>query len=139
MTSPQLENLVRIGALKPEPYDRKEFENLVRSGRVRLRDAHNAALSGESRFDLAYNAAHALALAALRSRGYRTDKRYFVFQCLPHTLGLGPEIWRVLALCHERRNKIEYEGLYDIEEQLITDLITAADRLLVAVEQLESP
>jgi hypothetical protein len=57
----------------------------------------------------------------------------------PHTLGLGPEVWRVLALCHERRNKIEYEGLYDIEERLIADLIAAADGLLVAVEQLESP
>lgn len=48
----------------------------------------NATLAIESRFDLAYNAAHALALAALRARGYRSDNRYVVFQALPHTLGL---------------------------------------------------
>jgi hypothetical protein len=43
----------------------------------------------ESRFDLAYNAAHALCLAALRWHGYRPTNRYIVFQGLPHTLGLA--------------------------------------------------
>jgi hypothetical protein len=28
---------------------------------------------------------HALALTALRRQGYRSDKRYLVFQCLAHT------------------------------------------------------
>ena len=39
----------------------------------------------ESRFDLAYNPSHALALANLRWHGYRSDIRYIVFQCLQHT------------------------------------------------------
>ncbi len=55
--------------LRAEPPDKKEFEGLVRSGRARLRDALNTTLSIESRFDLAYNAAHALRLAALRWHG----------------------------------------------------------------------
>ena len=55
-------------------------------GRVRLRDAQNLELGVESRFDLAYNAAHAYSLAALRWHGYRSGNRYTVFQCLPHTL-----------------------------------------------------
>ena len=46
----------------------------------------------ESRFDLAYGAAHALCLAALRHHGYRASKRYIVFQILPDTLGLVPEV-----------------------------------------------
>jgi hypothetical protein len=37
-----------------------------RSGLARLKDAANAGLLLEGRFDLAYNAAHALCLAALR-------------------------------------------------------------------------
>jgi len=41
-----------------------EFDGLLRSGRVRLRDAGNGSLGLESRFHLAYNPAHALALAA---------------------------------------------------------------------------
>jgi hypothetical protein len=136
MTSDNLENLAKVGQLKREPADAREFEGLCRSARVRLADAHNAALSIESRFDLAYNAAHSLALAALRWHGYRSDKRYTVFQCVPHTLGLGPEVWRVLALCHDRRNLAEYEGYLEIDGQLVADLLKATDALLAKVETL---
>jgi hypothetical protein len=95
-----------------------------------LHDAHNAALSLESQFDLAYNAAHALCLAALRRKGYRPSNRYIVFQVLPHTLGLGPEVWRVLDKCHNTRNLGEYEGLLDVNARLVADLITATQRVL---------
>ena len=95
MASP-LENLSGPGkALAAEPPDPEEFAGLKRSRLVRLKDAENASNSLESRFDLAYNAAHALSLAALPWHGYRPSKRYIVFQVLPHTLGLGPEVWRV--------------------------------------------
>jgi hypothetical protein len=126
MTSPNLENLVKTGQLKREPGNQREFDGLVRSAGARLADARKHTLSIESRFDLAYNAAHALALAALRWNGYRSDNRYIVFQCLAHTLGLGPEVWRVLALCHQRRNRGEYEGFLEIDEQLVNDLVAAA-------------
>lgn len=53
-SSSPLDNLVRIGQLKPEPPDRDEFAGLLRSGRLRLEDAANQALSIESRFDLGY-------------------------------------------------------------------------------------
>lgn len=64
MPQRQLENLVGKG-LKVETSNDDEVENLLRSGERRLNDAENATLSIESRFDLAYNAAHALSLAAL--------------------------------------------------------------------------
>ncbi len=132
MTSPSesLERLARIGSLKLEPAHQKEFDGLLRAGRVRLDDARITSLSTESRFDLAYNASHAFALAALRYHGYRSENRYMVFQCLPHTLGVGDEVWRVLALCHERRNRAEYEGDIDIDDQLVIDLIKAAGLVL---------
>ncbi len=139
MTSPELENLVRIGKLHREPCSTREFDGLVKSGTARLSDAANSALSLESRFDLAYNAAHALALAALRHRGYRSDNRYIVFQMLPHTLGLSPATWRVLAKGHERRNLAEYEGVIDTDERLVTDLLAAGRTLLAAVESLRAP
>lgn len=130
-----LENLVRSGGLKAEPPDRKECEGLLRSAVDRLRDAHNPALSFASRFDLAYNAAHALALTALRLQGYRSDKRYLVFQCLVHTLDVGKVQARLFALCHERRNLAEYEGYMDVDEALLADLLAAVDALLMLVEQ----
>jgi len=89
MNSPQLDNLIKIGSLKTEPYDKREFDNLLRSARNRLLDAQRLELSLESRFDLAYNAAHALSLAALRRHGCRSDNRYLVFRCLQHTVGLA--------------------------------------------------
>lgn len=136
MSSEALDNLVKLGHFKKEPGDQSEFDGLVRSATARLADSENASLSIESRFDLAYNAAHALALAALRWHGYRSDKRYFVFQCIPHTLGLGPEVWRVLSLCHERRNLAEYEGYLELDEQLVGELLTATKTLKSKLEAL---
>ena len=136
MTSPNLENLARIGKLKKDAVSQAEFDGLVRSGRARLTDARTVELSLESRFDLAYNASHALALAALRWHGYRSENRYLVFQCLPETLGLKPEQWRVLALCHERRNVAEYEGHLDVEDRLVADLIDVAEVVLKKVTAL---
>jgi hypothetical protein len=123
-------------ALKAEPADAKEFAGLVRSGKTRLRDAENGALALESRFDLAYNGAHALCLAALRWHGYRASHRYVVFQLLPHTLDLGPQVWRVLSKCHEVRNVSEYEGGLNVDERLVTDLIAACRTVAAKVDAL---
>ncbi|MGH6950511.1 MAG: hypothetical protein ACRETX_02120 [Steroidobacteraceae bacterium] len=137
--SRNLENLVQRKLLKAEPPDRAEFEGLLDSGRVRLRDALKESLAVESRFDLVYNAAHAIALAALRWHGYRSDKRYLVFQCLEHTLGCGPEIWRILAMAHERRNVAEYQGHLDVDEQLLKELLAATQLILDKVSALKEP
>ena len=133
MPSP-LEHLAGTGKpLLAEAPDAVEIAGLLRSGRARLTDARNAALSLESRFDLAYNAAHALCLAALRRHGFRARHRYIVFQVLPHTLGLGPEVWRVLAKAHDLRNLAEYEGHVDVEERLVVDVIAACETVAMAI------
>ena len=138
--SQALENLSGPGKpLKAEPPDGQEVAGLLRTGSARLTDARNASLAIESRFDLAYNAAHALCLAALRRMGYRASNRYIVFQVLPHTLGLGPEVWRVLDLCHNRRNLGEYEGLLEIDERLLSDLIAATQRVADALGRPAMP
>ena len=49
------------------------------------------------------------------------------------SLGLGPEVWRVLDLCHNKRNLGEYEGLLEVDERLVKDLITAAQRVAEAL------
>jgi hypothetical protein len=90
-------------------------------GRKRLNGAKNSGNEIENRFDLAYGAAHAFSLAALRRHGYRSENRYLVFQVLPHTVGMTDTQWRLLALCHERRNKMEYEGISEVDEGLVAD------------------
>ncbi len=134
--SKELANLARIGKLAAEPGTPREINGLLTSGRERLADARNQALALSSRFDLAYNAAHAFSLAALRWRGYRSDNRYLVFQTLPHTIGSPAATWRVLAKAHEVRNAAEYAGIFDADATLLGNLIEAAEALRVAVAAL---
>jgi hypothetical protein len=131
-----LENLCGPGKpLSREAPDQPEFDGLVRSGKIRLKDAQNVHNAMESRFDLAYNAAHALSLAALRKLGYRAQHRYIVFQLLPHTLDLGSNTWRVLDKCHNQRNIAEYEGLLEVDEVLLNSLLAATSDVLNALQQ----
>jgi hypothetical protein len=139
MPAQNLENLAKAGQLKREPPGGKEVERLAGSGRTRLKDASNSQLALESRFDLAYNAAHAIALAALRWHGYRSENRYLVFQCLAHTLGFDAAKWRVLALAHERRNQSEYRGELNVDERLVGEIIAIAREALAATEKLGPP
>jgi hypothetical protein len=137
MTLKNLDNLVERGMLKSEPGDQKEFDSLVDLGRKKLLDAANDTLAEESQFDLAYNAAHALSLAAMRWHGYRPDKqRYVVFQTLSDTLGLKPEQWRILDKSHQARNLAEYEGSIEVDPQLLAGLLEATQAVLNAVEKL---
>lgn len=133
----RLERLAGPGnVLAKELPDAKEFAGLVASGLERLNDAENAGNSLYGRFDLAYGAAHALCLAALRYHGFRPSKRYIVFQVLPDTLGLGPEVWRILSKCHDLRNRTEYEGALDVDDRLVVDLIGACRKVAETVKSL---
>ena len=136
MQPANLDNLVRTGSLKREPPAQQELAALIRSGLARLRDAETRSLSIDSRFDLAYNAAHALSLAALRWHGYRSENRYLVFETLTHTLQLPNEQWRVLDTAHTKRNYIEYEGIADVDEQLVAAMIRVAHEVAKRVEAL---
>ena len=136
MTLEKLDNLVKINQLKNEPPDQDEFDGMVTSAKRRLDDSEVEGLSEDGQFSLAYGAAHALALAALRWHGYRSDKRYLVFQCLEQTVGLENAKWRVLDKCHKQRNLAEYEGHLEITPQLLQELIEVAKELVTLVEAL---
>jgi len=44
----------------------------------------------------------------------------------------------VLAKCHDARNLSEYEGDMNIDERLLTDLITACQKVADKVQELEA-
>jgi len=136
MTLENLDNLVKIKQLNIEPPDQKEFDGMLSSARRRLQDAKLKGLSEDSMFSLAYGAAHALSLAALRWHGYRSDNRYLVFQCFQHTIGLDNAKWRVLDKCHNQRNIAEYEGHLEITPQLLQELIDITEGLLEVVDEM---
>ena len=126
----KLKNLAKVGSLKPEPPNTAEIQALISSGQTRLKDARTRSLSLESRFDLSYNAAHALALAALRKQGFRAVNRITVFQCLEHTSKLATAPIRVLIDAHGKRNQAEYDGDSNLTEKLVEAVIEASEALL---------
>jgi len=136
MPLPELDNLVRINQLKAEAGTQAEFDGLLKSGLTRLKDVRQTSLSPESRFDLAYNAAHALSLAALRWHSYRSEHRFTVFQCLAHTVKLSPAQCRVLDQAHKKRNLAEYEGDIEIEASLLIALIEVTEEVAKRVSAL---
>jgi hypothetical protein len=125
MTLADLENLADAGRVKRESPNQDEFDGLLRLGEAKFQDAQVAALSLEGRFELAYSASHAFALAALRWHGYRSDARYVVFQCLEHTLAVSQDIWRVLDKAHGARNAADYGGNFQVNERLLKDVLAA--------------
>jgi len=129
MSHEELDNLVRIGRLKAEPASRREFAGMIKSARTRLADAQNQSLDPDSRFDLAYGAAHRLALAALRHQGYRSENRITVFQTVVHTLGSDKSDLQIFLKAHNERNLAEYEGRLEIDQGLLADLIRCTKRL----------
>ncbi|MFA4994526.1 MAG: hypothetical protein WC521_04395 [Bdellovibrionales bacterium] len=140
MSKNELENLAKIGQLKAEAPSRDEFEGMTRSAKKRLADAQKTTLAPESRFDLAYNAAHGFALAALRREGYRSENRFLVFQCLSHTVdGIEQADVRIFSKCHDARNLAEYEGYTEVDERLLAELIKCTVELERVVLRLAPP
>jgi hypothetical protein len=139
MSKEELDNLVRINRLKAEAATRSEFAGMVNSAGRRLVDAQNEGLDPDSQFDLAYGAAHRLALAALRHKGYRSENRITVFQTLVHTLGSDKSDIQIFLKAHNERNLAEYQGRMEIDETLLADLIRCTKKLATAVAQLDLP
>lgn len=139
MSKPELDNLVKIGRLKVEPPSPNEYKGMVTAARSRLKDAQNEDLDPDSRFDLAYGAAHRLALAALRRKGYRSENRITVFQTLVHTLGTTAADVQIFMQAHNERNLAEYEGRMEIDEKLLASLIACTKAIDAAVAKLDPP
>jgi hypothetical protein len=55
---------------------------------------------------------------------------------LPDTLGLGPEVWRILSKCHDMRIRTEYKDALDVDQRLVSDLIGACRKVAEEVTRL---
>lgn len=139
MALPALDNLAKIGELKPEPPREGEVEKMLQMARTFLADAQLKGPSLNVRFLAVYSASHAAALAALRWHGYRSEHRFIVFQCLEHTVQWEAARWRALDLAHRKRNIAEYEGSLEVEESMVTELIALAKQLIGDVANLTQP
>lgn len=134
-----LENLSKIGQLKPHETDSTELGRLLDAARRNLNDAHVETISLETRFDAAYKAIMQAALVALMANGYRPDTNrpghhMTTVQALTKTIGLPRERMTVLDALRRKRNQSDYTG-EDIDEVSTEQCIQEADRLLVEVTE----
>jgi hypothetical protein len=67
--------------------------------------------------------------------GYRSDRRYLVFQCLEHALGLGKAQIRLVELCHNQRSYVESADWVEVGEALPAERIAATNALWNPVAQ----
>jgi hypothetical protein len=122
-----LENLAGTGQLIAEPTSVEEVSGFLLRAQEQLDDARTATLSPASRFSLAYDAAHAFALVALRAHGYRPGRglghRLVVFTTLPHTVASPAAEWAALVRYHTKRNSTEYAGLVNASQAEARDLV----------------
>jgi hypothetical protein len=137
MAKKELENLLRIGTLKQEAPSRAEYDGTLAAARTSLIDAQKD-LDPDSKFTLAYGAAHRLALAALRHEGYRSEDRISLSP-LVHALGTGAADIQAFLKPHNARNLAEYQGHVDVGEKLLADLIRCTKTLEAAVARLARP
>jgi len=110
-----LQNLARIGQLKPHEATASEIGQLLTAVRRNLADAAHANLSNETRFDCAYKAIMQCALIAMMASGFRPSTsapghHQTMIQSMPLTLGLADDTWIVLDAPRKKRNQNDYTG-----------------------------
>jgi len=111
-----LDNLLRIGKLKPHAADKAEIGRLLAAAGRALMDAGIEGLSSDARLDLAYRAIMQVALAAMLAQGYRPatsepGHHQLIIQALPKTAGIAAERIRVLDGFRAARNQSDYRGV----------------------------
>ncbi len=129
-----LQNLLKIGQLKPHPPDADEIEQLLLAAARNLRDAYATNISAETRFDAAYKAIMQSALAALMMHGYRPDTKrpghhMTVVQSVPLTIDADPGRVVVLDALRRQRNVNDYTG-DGVDDSMVENCIAEATRLL---------
>jgi hypothetical protein len=133
----RLNNLVERGMLKREMGAASEVQGLLNSAKAFLADAKRRHNSEETRFNVACEAAHALALAAMRACDLRPGKgpghRAIVFDVLDATTTAKASICVALSKAHDKRNKLAYDGLRTFSASELTELIKSVDALAAVV------
>jgi len=111
-----LDNLVRIGKLKPHSVTPVEIGRLLAAAERGLVDASVSKLSPDSRLDISYRVIMQAALMAMLANGYRPSTsepghHQLLLQALPRTAGIGADHVRVLDAYRAVRNRSDYLGV----------------------------
>jgi hypothetical protein len=130
---------LKEGRLKRHKPARQEIASLVALADRRLADSRVAGLSTEGRFLLAYNAAVALASAALHAAGYRTSTNLpghhaITIASLALTVGADRAAVGALEAWRKKRNRATYEASAAFSEHEIDELVRLVGKLRAELE-----
>jgi hypothetical protein len=136
-----LANLERVGQLHAHQPDLAEIEQHIFVADEHIADSQRMENSLATRFSVANTAGHSLLIAAIKMRGYRPaggkGHRSVLYQLLDELLPGAAGAKTVLANCHNRRNKMEYDGeVVDFTAGEVVDLIEAVKSVREEVAQL---
>jgi hypothetical protein len=128
-----LQNLAKIGQLKPHAPAAAEIQRLLIAVKRNLADAAQRGNSDETRFDCAYKAIMQCALTSMLASGYRPSTNapghhQTMIQSLPLTLGLSNDSWLILDALRKKRNLSDYMGV-EIESAVVEECIAQAQSL----------
>lgn len=136
----RLRTLIDRRLLHEEPGAAAEIQGLLTSAHAFLADARRIENSQATRFNVAYEAAHALALAALRACNLRPAQgpghRAIVFNILDSTTTAATATYVPLIKAHDKRNKLTYDGLSTFSGAELDELIASATALEKLVKDL---
>jgi len=114
------------GWLKPHKTSREEIANLLAIVERDLADAANEAISPDSRFGIAYNAALKLCTILLFASGYRAERarhHYATIQAMPLILGNSrKDDAQYLDTCRNKRNIAEYHYVGNVAARDVEEL-----------------
>ena len=133
-----LQNLAKIGQLKPHKATAEEVARLLAAVRRNLADAQVKGISDETRFDCGYKAVMQCALIAMMASGYRPSTsapghHQTMLQSLPLTLGVSNDLWIVLDALRKKRNQNDYTGM-PLAAAEAQEAVDRAKELLVTLQ-----
>ena len=132
-----LENLTKIGRLKPYSASKEDAAKLLAAAHRNLKETRIPGLSPETRFDLAYKTVMQCGLLALMANGCRPSTNEpghhaTIIQTVPLTIGLESERMIVLDKMRRTRNVNDYSG-DTVSEEEAAACVRSAKSLLTAV------
>lgn len=129
----RLQTLVERKYLREEKAAPTEVQGLLASAASFLADARRESNSEATRFNVAYEAAHCLALVAMRAWDLRPAQgpghRAIVFNSLDSTAGAPAAVHVPLSKAHDKRNKLTYDGLTTFSAAELAELIDTTAKL----------
>jgi hypothetical protein len=127
------ESWLKEGRLKRHKPAAQEIASLAALADRRLADSRAIGVSAEGRFMLAYNAALALATAALHASGYRTSSNLpghhaVTIASLALTMGADPAAVSALDAWRKKRHRAMYDAA-EVSEHELRELIALVEKL----------